>query len=265
VTDPGTSSGRGAAKSGAQKISDAWIFVSHSSSDLVAVRRIRDEIERLGANPILFFLKCMEEEEEIDSLIKREIRARNFFILCDSMNARRSTWVRTEREFVDTLPDKKKYTIDLTLPWERQQAIIREALRAATTFVSYARRDLEKVSPYIDVLIENDFSLWSAGPIAPFDSYQDAIESAIELALAGYFIAFLSLQSLSSLAMEEIAAYERALRRTEGAKPPVLVAIDPVESFEARLPESIRAGNILDFSHGSVADNAPRLLRALGL
>ncbi len=39
-----------------RRVSDAWIFVSHSNKDLEAVRRIRNEVENRGANPILFFL-----------------------------------------------------------------------------------------------------------------------------------------------------------------------------------------------------------------
>jgi len=35
----------------------AWIFVSHSHRDLEKVRRIRNELERLGHNPLLFFRK----------------------------------------------------------------------------------------------------------------------------------------------------------------------------------------------------------------
>ena len=40
----------------------AWIFVSHSHRDLEKVREIRNELERRGCNPLLFFLKCLDAD-----------------------------------------------------------------------------------------------------------------------------------------------------------------------------------------------------------
>ncbi len=40
----------------------AWILVSHSHSDLKNVRPICNELERRGHCPVLFFLKCLEDE-----------------------------------------------------------------------------------------------------------------------------------------------------------------------------------------------------------
>ena len=40
----------------------AWIFVSHSHKDIEKVREIRNELERRGHNPLLFFLKCMDDD-----------------------------------------------------------------------------------------------------------------------------------------------------------------------------------------------------------
>ena len=60
--------------------SGAWIFLSHSSKDIAKVREIRNELERHGHNPVLFFLKCMENTDADDrllwELIEREIKAR---------------------------------------------------------------------------------------------------------------------------------------------------------------------------------------------
>ena len=66
-----------------KRISQAWIFVSHSTRDLERVRLVRNAIEAANGEPIRFFLKCLSEHDEIDELIEREIRARNFFLLCD--------------------------------------------------------------------------------------------------------------------------------------------------------------------------------------
>jgi hypothetical protein len=80
--DHGSDDGR---TGGPQKLADAWVFVSHSHQDSDAVRSVRHEFERLHANPLLFFLMCLNDDEEVDSLIKREITARKFFLLCDSL------------------------------------------------------------------------------------------------------------------------------------------------------------------------------------
>lgn len=66
-----------------------WIFLSHSSYDIEKVRIVRNEFERLGHNPLAFQLKCLstdteEGRYELDSLIKREIDARGWFVFCES-------------------------------------------------------------------------------------------------------------------------------------------------------------------------------------
>ena len=80
--------------------SDAWIFVSHSVKDLKSVRKVRNALEDRGANPILFFLKQRVEDEMLRSFLVREIEARNFFILCDSKNAREFEFVQFEVTYV---------------------------------------------------------------------------------------------------------------------------------------------------------------------
>jgi hypothetical protein len=57
----------------------------------------------LQYKPLLFFLKCLDDNKEIFELIKREIKARDRFILCDSKNSRESEWVQREREFIISL------------------------------------------------------------------------------------------------------------------------------------------------------------------
>jgi hypothetical protein len=93
-------------KVGPKRVSDAWVFVSHSHSDLEAIRRVRDEFERLHANPLLFFLMCLKDDEEVDQVIKREITACNVFLICDSPAAQKSGWVQKERQFVLSLKDR---------------------------------------------------------------------------------------------------------------------------------------------------------------
>lgn len=76
------------------KNKEIWIFLSHSNVDYDKVRKVRNMLEEQGLRPIMFFLKCLNDDDEIDDLIKREIDCRTRFILCDSPNARCSTWVK---------------------------------------------------------------------------------------------------------------------------------------------------------------------------
>ena len=70
-----------------------WVFISHSHKDLGAVRKIRNHLEKLGFEPLMFYLKCLSDENEIEELIKREIDERDWFIYADSQSARASRWV----------------------------------------------------------------------------------------------------------------------------------------------------------------------------
>ena len=56
------------------------IFLSHSHKDEEKVRRIRDVLETLDCEPLMFFLKCLDDNnDELEDFIKREICARNIF------------------------------------------------------------------------------------------------------------------------------------------------------------------------------------------
>lgn len=52
-----------------------WVFVSHSTKDFERVRLVRNALEDSGFRPILFYLKCLENENEVNGLLKREIDA----------------------------------------------------------------------------------------------------------------------------------------------------------------------------------------------
>ena len=79
---------------------EIWVFLSHSVKDYKKVRLVRNILEEEGLRPLMFFLLCLENEEEIDDLIKREINCRTRFILCDSVNAQASKWVQKEVEYI---------------------------------------------------------------------------------------------------------------------------------------------------------------------
>ena len=58
-----------------------------------------NELERRGHNPLLFFLKRLEADDaRLPELIRAEIKARTFFVLCNTRASRRSKWVKQETE-----------------------------------------------------------------------------------------------------------------------------------------------------------------------
>lgn len=90
------------------------IFLSHSHKDLEKIRKIRDFLETIECEPLMFYLKCLDDDTEIlEDFIKREIEARNIFIYCKSIHSENSKWVQKEIEYIRSLDEKRLYTIDI--------------------------------------------------------------------------------------------------------------------------------------------------------
>ena len=60
--------------------------ISEANKDYEKVKEVRNILEHNSFRPIMFFLKCLADDDEIDALIKREIDSRERFILCNSEN-----------------------------------------------------------------------------------------------------------------------------------------------------------------------------------
>lgn len=84
-------------------VSNTWVFVSHSNKDYDKVIVVRNRLEALHYKPLLFYLKSLENDDEIFNLIKREIDARERFLLCRSSNTDNSKWVQKEIEYIKSL------------------------------------------------------------------------------------------------------------------------------------------------------------------
>lgn len=149
-----------------------YFFISHSHLDIEKVRIIRNIIEEtFFYEPILFFLKCLSDEEEIQTLIKREINERIWFVYCDSENARKSEYVRKEREFVENLiaSGKKINVLNIELDefniWDegcyeyiRRQVFYR--IRKTKIFLSYQHKDSPIAIKVKEALSKRGFSVW---------------------------------------------------------------------------------------------------------
>ncbi len=163
-------------------------FISHSHLDIEKVRIVRDVIEEIFFyEPILFFLKCLSDNNEIIDLIKREIDARIWFVYCDSKNARRSSYVRNELDYIQKLIDlgysKKLITIDLDKfeIWQKGcKKYIREqvfkSLRKNKLFIM-PTSDCEFTSRLYAYLIENGYTVFYEARI--WSEFYSSVENKI--------------------------------------------------------------------------------------
>lgn len=175
------------------KNNEIWVFLSHSHEDYEKVRKVRDVLEDWHMRPLMFFLKCLNDHDEIDSLIKREIDCRTRFILCDSKNARKSKWVQKEVEYIRA-KDRICETIDLSLPIEEIKKKLNEFKRKATLFLSYCREETSLATSIYERLSKYDFQLFfDVKTLQSGCSFVEQITHSLEKAVEdGYIIAILN-------------------------------------------------------------------------
>jgi len=240
----------------------AWIFLSHSNKDFDKVRDLRNELEARGHHPLLFFLKCLDDDSEIDDLIQREIKARSWFILCDSPNSRSSHWVTKEREIIAGLSTHTSATVDLDDPISKQLSSISELTKRASVFLSYTAVDSQSAKLIEDSLRVDDFGVFSElQKIARGPSWQAELESVINTVVdRGALLVLLSRSSMTSQwQWREIAlAFERAEPGT-GRRNIVPIFLEPRWFTLGFAPPGLRdviaSNQSFDFSTGEFAEN----------
>ncbi len=243
----------------------AWIFLSHSHKDFDKVRELRNELEGQGHHPLLFFLKCLDDDSEIDGLIRREIEARSWFILCDSPNSRSSRWVQEERKIIDGLSSHTSATVNLDDPVPSQLSSISELTKRASVFLSYTGADRQTARRIEDALRADDFGVFSDLQIASGMSWQAEIESALDTAVdRGAVLVLLSRFSMTSQWQKrEVAqAFKRAEPDT-GRRNIIPIFLDPPGLMLEAAPRGVRdtLGHIqgFDFSTGGFKENIARV------
>lgn len=136
---------------------DIWVFLSHSNKDYEKVREVRNLLEDQNFRPLMFFLNCLNEDDEIDTLIKREIDSRKRFILCDSPNAQSSKWVQKEVEYIKS-KRRYYYTLDLSESSEEIANKVLQFAEESTIYVSYSRND-EYYYEQLKTKLSNDLGM----------------------------------------------------------------------------------------------------------
>lgn len=169
---------------------EIWVFLSHSNKDYEKVIKVRDLLEKNSFRPLMFFLKCLNDDDELDDLIKREIDSRGRFILCDSENARNSKWVKREVEYIKS-KQRVYQTIDIDASVEDIAASIIDFKKKSSVYVSYARKDRAIYEQLTDFLKQD----WEFRINEYEDelgaSYSKSIQSNINKALSDGYVIFL--------------------------------------------------------------------------
>lgn len=175
------------------KSNEIWVFLSHSHEDYEKVRKVRDLLEDQHMRPLMFFLKCLNDHDEIDSLIKREIDCRTRFILCDSENARKSDWVKEEVRYIKS-QDRIYETIDLDLPIDEIRKKLDDFKRKATLFISYNRENQYLAKTIYERLNKYDFYVYlDMMSMRSGDWYQaNTISSLDKASYNGFIIALMN-------------------------------------------------------------------------
>lgn len=214
-----------------------WIFLSHSSHDIEKVRMVRNEFERLGYNPLAFHLKCLstdteEGRYELDSLIKCEIDAREWFVFCESPAAAKSPYVRDEHAYIIKSGKDKVWTIDMTADIDLILDKVRTICADIEVFVAYARCDKAIIRPLVNALVKKDYSVWT-----PEDNLElgqmwskQISDAIIRCAFKGFYIVVITQESVKSSFVEQ----ELAFAYSQG------VWIIPIVIGQLELPENIR-------------------------
>ncbi|MFX1481198.1 MAG: toll/interleukin-1 receptor domain-containing protein [Promethearchaeota archaeon] len=242
----------------------AWIFLSHSHKDLEKVRAVRNELEQKGHNPLMFFLKCLNDNSELDDLIEREIEARTWFLLCESPNARKSRWVQKEIEIIKSLEGKVYKTINLEEDFAKQLKKIRAFERRATIFISYLYDDRDTAKAITDTLIENDFGI--SFPVSESeDTWPPKLNEVIERTIReGFFLVLLSPNAIRSKNLGEEVKIALQFKQDRAISNIIPIIIDDPEYIYNNLA-SMKLENVkcIDFTKDSFEKNMAKLIHHL--
>lgn len=205
---------------------EIWVFLSHSHKDYEKVSLLRNLLEKEGYRPIMFFLKCLGDNSEIDNLIKREIDCRAYFILCDSENSQASKWVQSEVKYIKS--QQRSYeTIDLSKSNKEIKAQLDKLVKSTQIFLSYSRKDYELVNAVYSHICKYDVRCFFDIKDNTIGVFQEQITNAISLAKDFGFVVFFASQH-SFASQYVIAELQYAMEK--GAKMLILLMDDFAKS-----------------------------------
>lgn len=250
--------------------SGAWVFLSHSNKDFEQVREIRNELEKRGHKPIMFYLKCLENDNAmLPDLLRRDIAAREWFILCDSPNAQASQYVRDEVELIKSMEGKAFEVVDLSKGLQTELHKLIRITKRATVFLSHTSADREMADRIRRALLNHEFSVRSQEEFgASSETFQALVTRRIDEAIEhGFVLLLLSETSLKSQYCRQEALYALEKAAASRSSNVVPVVISNFQAITESLPPSLMftLGGIqwLDLSTGPVEDRIAELIKNL--
>ena len=180
-------------------------------------RRIRNELERRGHNPLLFFLKCLEADDAcLPDIIRDGIKARTFIVLRNTRASRRSKWVKQEIELIKQVTKRPRRTVvvmNLERDLQTELHKLDPLSKRATVFLSHARQD-QKIAERIRRALQNhDYSVWFDSAVRPGRDWSSVLHSAIDLAVVrGFVLVLLSPASLTSQWCRQETEHESSIQ-----------------------------------------------------
>ena len=230
-----------------------WVFLSHSNKDYDKVRTVRNILEEHGFRPLMFFLKCLDDDkndDEVRHLIQREIDSRNRFILCDSPNAQASDWVKEEVSYIQS---KQRFyqTIDLKDvddPEKLAESILLFKKRS-TVLLSSSKYDSETAKALIGHLQSSDFMITDLHDSLTIDDYAsndlaETIKKNIDE--GGYYIALISNRFTESLWCMKELQFAIDCQKKSGYRIILPIQIEKITSIPHSLTSVLNGMEIQD-------------------
>ena len=173
-----------------------YIFISHSHYDFDKVRIIRNTLEENGYEPLCFYLKCLNDDDEVEGLIKREIDSRDIFLYIESENSKKSKWVTKERKYINSCKDKTIFKIILGDNVDVKEETLK-MLDKTRVFISYSLTDKWAFDLIKRKLIAKDLKVFDYTAIKAGDDFAVSIVSSInQVCDDGCFVTILSKESI---------------------------------------------------------------------
>lgn len=189
-----------------KKRTNGWVFISHSSKDFEYVRTVRDYLEDSGFSTLMLYLKSLDDpskEKQMKEILKWEIDARNIFVLCESIDALKSSWVKWEIDYVEGLTNKIVTKIDIDkLKYKKctELSKLDNLMNNSTIYSIYSREDKNRVNLILDKLNSIGFRIFEDTVSMKLGSnISDKLNSSINaIAEKGVVLIFLSENAINS-------------------------------------------------------------------
>lgn len=246
------------------KKENIWVFLSHSSMDYDKVCLVRNELEKHRFRPLMFFLKCLDDghhDEEVESLIFREIDSRSRFVLCDSSNAQNSDWVKKEVEYIQE-KNRFFFTIDLDRvdDYEYLSSEVSRFVRRSTVILAYSHHDIQLVMELKEKLTMNDFIVYDLLEHLTEEDYtSNEMARSVKdiIASGGYFMPLISRNFLNSQWCQLELKYAIQCLNAPGYRKIIPVQIEDITPLQSLVLDS---GELLlhdAYSNVTSIDEAP--------